>query len=81
MAQFKLELERCTWCLSLYPNGSAKIKVIAGTMFRNAHENVAEVYSSPRRKRYCVSVALEDFFYRFLVIYKIRRIINKNGAI
>ena len=36
--------------------------MIAGTIFRNAHENVAEVYSRPRSKKYCVSVALKDMY-------------------
>lgn len=41
-----------------YLNGNANKNVITGTMLRNAHEKVADVYSSPRRNKYCASVTL-----------------------
>lgn len=36
------------------------MNVNTGTMLRNAHENVADVYSSPRRNKYWGSVTLKD---------------------
>jgi len=42
-----------------YPNGSANRNVLIGTMFKKAQANVADVYWSPRRKKYCVNVTLK----------------------
>jgi len=36
------------------------MNVNTGTMLRNAHENVADVYSSPRRNRFCGTVTLKS---------------------
>lgn len=41
-----------------HPNGKAIKNVRTGTRLRKAHENMADVYSMPRRKRYCVTDAL-----------------------
>ena len=41
-----------------YPNGNAIINVFTGTMLMKEHVKVADVYCNPRRKKYCVSVAL-----------------------
>lgn len=40
------------------PKGNEMIKVMTGTMLRNAQVNVADVYCRPRRNKYCVSDAL-----------------------
>lgn len=43
-----------------YRNGKAMRKVNIGAMLRNAHENVADVYCSPTKNRYCGREALQS---------------------
>lgn len=43
-----------------YLNTNDSMNVIAGTKLMKAQEKVADVYLRPRRKKYCVRVALKN---------------------
>jgi hypothetical protein len=49
------------------------MNVFTGTVLRKAHEKVTDIYSSPRRNKYCVRVNLIDInnSQRFSVIARV----------
>jgi len=48
------------------------MNVNTGTMLRNAHENVADVYLSPRRKRYWGTVTLKNIAILVTICLNVR---------
>ena len=46
-----------------YPNGNAIMNVMTGTMLTKAQAKVADVYWIPKRKKYCVTDALQKIIH------------------